>query len=129
MSQQARCRSDTIWSITVITVLATAGLVMLAVFGLHEHAHLLRAAFPDTTTSGTGTTTSPTGGAAGQVNSLFDDVNGLSTDSLYVLGPTVTLAGAVGGIFWALGHRRGPSIMGGAVAAGVLGASIKLIVN
>lgn len=109
--------------VTAMVIATALGMLMLALFGLHEHAYLLKDAFLK------GSTASPSGNAAGDTTNLYNDIDGLSTDSLYLLTPTVTLAGAVGGIFWAAGHRRGPSIMGGAIAAGVLGAGIKVIVS
>ena len=115
-----------------VVVIATAGLVMLALFGIRTTmlAPTQGRVRPDDVRRRDGEGTTPTGGGVSPSHQpLHHDVSGLSTDSLYLLGPTVTLAGAVGAIFWALGHRRGPSIMGGAVAAGVLGASIKLIVS
>lgn len=100
--------------------IALAGMLLL----LHAHADLLRAAFgvPNTTKVG--------GGAAStNAQGLFHHVQSLSTDALYVLMPSVTLAGAVGGIAWAAGSRRGPSIVGGAIVAGVVGAALNVIVT
>ena len=91
---------------------------------LSAHVDLLQAAF------GVHATKKPAGGGAvSNATQLFNSVQSLSTDALYILLPTVTLAGAVGGIVWAAGSRRGPSIVVGAIVAGVIGAGLKTIVQ
>jgi hypothetical protein len=104
--------------------MALVGLLLL----LHPHGDLLQDAFNTHPPTSAGALS---GGkaATGDASNLWNDVNGLSTDALYLLMPTVTLAGAVGGIFWAVGARRGPMIVGGAVMAGVIGAGLKVIVQ
>jgi hypothetical protein len=67
--------------------------------------------------------------AAHDTSNLYHDIDTLKTDASYILAPCVSLAGCVGAAAWALGHRRGPSIVGGAVMAGVIGAGLSVIVQ
>jgi hypothetical protein len=115
------------------TVVASHPYLLLAVvavtlagmlLALHPHADLLRTAFGVSNTSGAGS-----GKESSQAATLYKHVQSLSTDALYVLLPSASLAGAVGGIFWAAGSRRGPSIVGGAIVAGVVGAALRTIVQ
>ena len=109
-----------IYPLLAATATALVGMLLL----LLAHVNLLQAAF------GVHSTTNPASGrASANATSLFTSVSNLSTDALYILLPTVTLAGAVGGIVWAAGSRRGPSIVVGAIVAGVIGAGLKTIVQ
>ena len=109
----------------VTLAIALAGSMLAGVvLAFHGHVNLLRDAFGASSGSAAGQN-----GQAADTSNLYTEVNNLSTDAIYVLGPCVTLAGAVGGILWALGGRRGPSIVAGAVAAGVVGAGLKTIVS
>lgn len=106
-------------------VLATMVVGFVAVLlSLHGHVDLLQAAFKKTPTAPGGNSA-----AAGDTTSLYNTINGLSTDATYILVPSVSLAGAVGGILWAFGAHRGPQIVAGAVVAGVVGASLDVIVK
>jgi hypothetical protein len=99
---------------------AIAGMLLV----LNAHADLLQAAFGVTPKA-----KGPAGGATTNTTTLFNNISNLSTDAIYILLPTVTLAGAVGGIVWAAGSRRGPTIVVGAIVAGVIGAGLKTIVQ
>lgn len=90
----------------------------------HPHVDLLESAFGKPTSAPGGS-----GNSAQATKNLYTDINALSTDAAYILVPSVTLAGAVGAIFWALGSRRGPAIVGGAIVAGVIGVGLKVIVE
>jgi hypothetical protein len=114
---------------TVTIALAVVGiLAAVALLALHPHVSLLQDAFNTHPPAGPTGLTGTTGDVKDTTN-LWKEISSLSTDATYVLMPTVTLAGAVGGIFWAVGARRGPAIVGGAVMAGVIGAGLDVIVK
>jgi hypothetical protein len=103
----------------LILIGMTFVVVLLALLG---HADLLQGAFNSTPKK-------PSGSSATDTTNLYNEIGSLSTDATYILLPSVSLAGAVGGIVWAFGGHRGPSIVTGAVIAGVVGASLDVIVK
>jgi hypothetical protein len=110
----------------ILAEIALALMLLLLVH--HLHVDLLESAFgtPQTSPGGNCPTIK---GSTTDCTSLFSAVSNLTTDADYVLVPCVTLAGAVGAIFWALGHRRGPGIVGGALAAGAIGVGMATIAH
>jgi hypothetical protein len=106
----------------IVTALLLAVIVVL--FVLHPHVDLLEGAFGKAPTGPAGS-----GSASKDTSNLYHDVNTLATDARYILVPSVSLAGAVGAITWALGSRRGPGIVVGAVIAGVVGVGLTTIVQ
>jgi hypothetical protein len=106
----------------ILAVALAGSMLVVALLAFNGHVNLLKDALG-------GQSGSAKGAAGKDTTDLFTKVDALSTDAIYVLGPCVTLAGAVGGILWARGARRGPGIVAGAVAAGVVGAGLKTIVS
>jgi len=106
----------------VLIGLMFALIVVLLV--LHPHIDLLESAF-----GGAPKQSALKGSTAGDTENLASSVSQLTKDASYVLVPSVSLAGAVGATFWALGSRRGPTIVGGAVVAGVVGVGLDVVVR
>jgi hypothetical protein len=101
-------------AIGIAVVLLMLALTCLWLVG-GGHLHLLGSMFGAKPPTGT------QGDSSGDVSNFVKQANYLAHDSQLVIVPGATLAGGVGGTMWALGHRRGPGVVGGAVAAGTLG--------
>ncbi len=120
-SEHSQAHPQAGWVIPRIVLIAgvlilLSALVYLLVGG-HGQVHLLASAFGQSyPTSAKGTPAT-----AGQASSIFTDATNLSHNAQYLLLPASTLAAGTGASMWALGHRRGPGVVGGAVAAGTLG--------
>jgi hypothetical protein len=105
--------------------LAFAAMLLLgALLVFHPHVNLLQSALGQSNAAPKGK-----GADVTDTNNLYGSLNQLTTEADYLIFPSVTLAGGVGAAFWALGHRRGPMIVSGAVIAGVVGGGLKVIVQ